>query len=237
MNKFWNEEIPSGYYDEILTNGIKKNKGIQPNWHHSTFAHIKDLLVETDVHLDYACGPGTLIGRYLDSKSIGVDISKSQIEYATNKYGSEGKFYNLNDFELDKYDNFFDKITILGLFEFINDDEVISLLNRLYLALKEGGEIYITTPNYKSSMLIFEKILNLIGSVNYQEQHINRFDEKRLKQLMNESKFSKIEVKKILNLGVFFGIVSFDFSKKIQIMFDKLTNKNFGYLLLGILKK
>ena len=237
MNNFWKENIPAGYYDKLLSKGLDSNRGIQANWHHSTFSYVKDLFSDKDIHLDYACGPGTLIGRYLNSKSIGIDISKNQILYASSKYSNRGEFYTLQDFSFEEHSNTFDKVTILGLFEFITDEEIINLLDKIYKTLKNDGEVLITTPNYKSAMFVFEKILNKISSVNYEDQHINRFNKKRLEKLFYKTKFSKVEVLKILNFGVFFGFINFKISNSIQKIIDKITNKNFGYLLLGKLKK
>ena len=60
MNEFWNEELPPGYYDNILEKGLKLNRGIQANWHNQTFLKIKSLINFDDFHLDYACGPELL---------------------------------------------------------------------------------------------------------------------------------------------------------------------------------
>ena len=82
MNDFWESTLESGYYDKVLSEGLKKNKGIQPNWHNITFLHIKKYIKNNHKHLDFACGPGTFIGRYVTAQSIGVDIASAQIEYA-----------------------------------------------------------------------------------------------------------------------------------------------------------
>ena len=48
---------------------------------------------------DYACGPGTLIGKYSNSISTGVDISKKQIDYALKNYFEKnGNFLTTNEF-------------------------------------------------------------------------------------------------------------------------------------------
>ena len=48
----------------------------------SNFPKISAYLEKDDVHIDYACGPGSFIGLYSNSKSIGLDISMKQINYA-----------------------------------------------------------------------------------------------------------------------------------------------------------
>ena len=82
MNNFWTDILEPGYYDKILINGLEKKRGIQANWHNLTFMHISQFLNPSMKHLDYACGPGTFIGNYSFSKSVGVDISDKQINFA-----------------------------------------------------------------------------------------------------------------------------------------------------------
>ena len=84
MSEFWEETLPAGYYDKILLQGLKKNRGVQPNWHNLTFIEVSKLINQDSKHLDYACGPGTLVGNYLKCDSIGVDISDKQIDYTKN---------------------------------------------------------------------------------------------------------------------------------------------------------
>ena len=40
MNNFWQDQIPSGYYDEILLKGLNTGRGIQSNWHNITFLEV-----------------------------------------------------------------------------------------------------------------------------------------------------------------------------------------------------
>ena len=64
MKNFWENNLPSGYYDLIVRQGIENNRGIQTCWHVLTYSKVCSFVEENMDHLDYACGPGTLIGRY-----------------------------------------------------------------------------------------------------------------------------------------------------------------------------
>ena len=46
----------------------------------------------------------------------------------------------------------------------------------LYSLINDKGKLILTTPNYTISMRILEKLLNILGQVNYKNQHINRFN-------------------------------------------------------------
>ena len=40
MNEFWIEDLEAGYYDKALNNGLRKKRGIQSNWHNTTFKNL-----------------------------------------------------------------------------------------------------------------------------------------------------------------------------------------------------
>ncbi len=238
MTEFWNEDLPSGYYDKILLEGLERKKGIQSNWHNVTFLEVSEYFRKDIKHLDYGCGPGTLIGNYSICKSIGVDISDQQIKFALNKYGEKSKFLTLSEFE-EKHQEYldFELITIIGLFEFIADDEILRILDMLYKKLTPDGKIIITTPNYKSNMKYLEKVVNIFGTVGYKNQHINRFNERKFLNLISNSEFKVKEIKRILNFGIFFSIFSIRVGILMNTFIKKYIFKKNGYLLLAILEK
>ena len=104
MNEFWEKDLSSGYYDEIVKKGLVSKKGVQSFWHLTTLNKISHYLVKDLVHLDYACGPGTLIGLFSKSHSTGVDIAAKQINFASSNYSHKGDFYQTKDFTLVKID-------------------------------------------------------------------------------------------------------------------------------------
>jgi SAM-dependent methyltransferase len=238
LTEFWNEDLPPGYYDKILLEGLERKRGIQSNWHNVTFLEVANYFANKIKHLDYACGPGTLIGSYSICKSTGVDISDLQIKFAKNKYGKKNKFLTLKEFEENDEDYFdFDLITIIGLFEFIKDDEILRVLDMLYKKLTPDGKVIITTPNYESNMKYLEKVVNIFGAVGYENQHVNRFNKQRLIKLISNSRFNVIEIKSILNFGIFFSLFSIQLGKYLNTFVKKHIFKKNGYLLFAILEK
>ena len=152
--------------------------------HKTTFKKVSDH-IKNEVHLDYACGPGTFTGIYTNSKSICVDISSKQINYGKEKYADKAEFFTLDNFNFDNYQNYFEVITVLGLLEFINEDESVELINGFYNLLKPGGRIIITV-NFRSTISLLEKIQSLLTNVQYSNQFITKHNVITLEALLRD---------------------------------------------------
>ena len=194
MSNFWESDLEAGYYDKVLEEGLKNNKGIQANWHNITQLYVRKYIKNDSNHLDYACGPGTLIGKYTQANSMGIDIAKLQIDYAIQKYGEQGTFLTTRQFEFGKYNNYFDVVTILGLIEFLSASEVKELLTKINTILKPGGKLILTTPNFSS--LIFP-LSDKLGLVNWSGEHKTKLDAKSAVNLLNCTDFKIIQINNI----------------------------------------
>lgn len=234
MNKFWESDLEPGYYDKVLEEGLKKNKGIQANWHNVTHLYIKKYVKKHFNHLDYACGPGTLIGKYTHANSVGVDIAKLQIDYANQKYGKHGRFHTTKEFEFDNYNNYFDVVTILGLIEFLSISEIEKLLSKINSVLKPGGKLILTTPNFKSFIFPLSQKL---GVVNWSGEHTTKLTFKNAFNLFDDNDFNLIQVKKILNFGILISFINIKFGIFLENMIQNLTRGLFGYVLIIELEK
>jgi len=236
MNEFWIEDLEAGYYDKALNNGLRKKRGIQSNWHNTTFKKVSNQ-IKNEIHLDYACGPGSLVGIYTNATSICVDISTKQINYGKEKYGNRAKFYDLENFKFGDYKNYFETITLLGLLEFIDEDESINLINNLYSMLKPGGRIILTTVNFRSGITLLEKIQSLITNVKYSNQFVTKHNKDTLESLFKKTKFNDFEIQKYMNFGIFFSVFGHKISEHIQKTIGIIFFNYFGYLLFGTLSK
>ena len=136
-----------------------------------------------------------------------------------------------------QYEKNFEAITIIGLFEYLSDNEILNLMKQMHFILSNDGKVIITTPNYKSFMSILDRIVNRFSKVNYEAKNINKFDSKKILELMKKTSFRNVEVKKIINVGVFVGFINIRLSQIIQSFIYKLTNGRYGYLLMVIITK
>ena len=180
------ESIPVGYYDSIY----KRKKGIQSKWHHIHYNLVKRILGNYKKHLDVGCAGGTFIN-FLDKKKIshGVDISDNQINYAKKNYQTnKHKLFLIKNNILPFKNNNFDIITNLQLIEHLSIKDNKELIKEIHRVLKPNGKLIITTPNYHSPWILVEKIVNLLGKVKYQEQHITFFNKKKIEIFLNKFK-------------------------------------------------
>ena len=141
-DKFWTDDFDVGYYDTILEKGLEKGRGLQAFWHNETLSKVASKFEGALTHLDYATGPGTLIGKYTQSNSLGVDLSTSQINYANQKYGEKGEFKTIKEFQFQHYQNTFDVITVIGLLEFLSIQQAKQLLKNLKKTLKKMEPLF-----------------------------------------------------------------------------------------------
>ena len=232
MNEFWAFEFESGYYDKILEDGLNKNRGIQAGWHNITFSFLNKYIEENNIHLDYACGPGTFIGKYVKKNSLGIDLSKDQIEYASDKYGKHGNFYTNSEFDITNYENHFDIITVAGLLEFIRPDEAIELISNLQKSLKKNGRIILTTPNYGWSFTFIQKIAYIFSGINYEDALITKYNSKMFQSLNFKDNFKYVSIKKFMTIGWILSFINLDLGNKINAYFENKTHNRYGFLFL-----
>ena len=138
---------------------------------------------------------------------------------------------------MNNYDEEFDVVTVIGLLEFINEDQTIELLNNLNSVTRPGGKLYFTTPNYNGLMFLLEKIVNLTGGVNYQNQHISRYSKAKVSNLFHKTQFTDIKVKKIINIGISFSIFGHKLGRIMEKAIERLFNNSLGFILLIEVKK
>ena len=81
-------------------------------------------------------------------------MTASQINYARENFGKNNSFYSLNEFKKLNSSKF-DIVTILGLIEFLNDDQVNQILGDIKKLIKTKGRVVITTPNFLNHFYLF----------------------------------------------------------------------------------
>ena len=231
-NNFWEEKLIQGYYDKVLKKGLKKNRGLQAAWHHTIFLKSAEEISIDDFHLDIACGPGTFIGNYINAKSTGVDIVEKQIQYAKKNYSKKGDFFESNAFLKNYYYKKFDVVSSLGLIEFLSKKEIEIFIEDIFEnQLKKNGYLILTTPNYNIVMRVLGRLVNIFSPVSYESVTKTKFQKKNLQTLLDTLGYN-YEIKKIVNFGVFLGVLNIDLAVKLNEIISKLLKDNYGFILM-----
>ncbi len=241
------EAIPAGHYDRILREGSP----IRRLWHLSKFERVLDYLPQREGQsiLDIGCFAGTflsLAGSERFSRQLGVDILPAQIAYANARYGTSfRRFQHVESItHLVSLDERFDCITLIEVIEHLAPDEICELLGHVARTLLPGGKLVLTTPNYASTWPLLEQILNRIGDVSYEEQHITRFTffnmEHRLRGIYPalHAQF-ELELKTTTHFVTpFLAAVSFDLAQRLsRVVPHSRWRLPFGNLVLMALTR
>jgi len=231
---------PSYQYD-----ALNKASFLQSNWHRNKLSMLSKELGETSELeiLDLGTGSGNFeLGFHDKVKSIvGIDYNDEALEFLEKKLGEEDikniKLRMSDIRDLNKHTDLgqFDVIIMMDVIEHIKFNEAKELLKKLKNFLKPGGRIIVITPNYKSSWMFLEWLLDKLSTLPILdgEQHLAKYHKKNLRAIFTNNGFRE---EKIFS----FNLISFIFpfksiSQKICSLESKM-NPPVGNLLMGIFK-
>jgi 2-polyprenyl-3-methyl-5-hydroxy-6-metoxy-1,4-benzoquinol methylase len=227
------DSIPVGFYDEVF----QRNRGIQSKWHHHKFRRIVQEIGIVGKHLDFGCGPGTLI-HLLPARisAVGVDIAASQVSYAEQNYaGPEKQFIQIESSELPFADATFDSITCIEVVEHLELKLTREILKEFSRVLRPGGKLILTTPNYGSLWPLIEIVVNRLSDVSYEEQHITKFRRPNLYTLLRETGFSAVTVTTFMSVSPFLAGINWTLADRAWPADQSISRlPGVGLLLLGI---
>jgi 2-polyprenyl-3-methyl-5-hydroxy-6-metoxy-1,4-benzoquinol methylase len=225
------DSIDIGYYDAVF----HRNQGMQSKWHQLKFDRIRRELGQPHKHLDIACGPGTFIGSLPESiASTGVDIAAPQIDFAKNAYGRNNvQFQCISAGEMPFEAGNFDAVTSIELIEHLEQDAVAALLIEARRVMSPMGKIIVSTPDYGGVWPAVEWLLNRVGDVSYEDQHINKFNKQRLRHTMKAAGFRNIDVRSYLFAAPFAAALGWGFADIIEKLEPKFLVDRFGLLLIA----
>jgi SAM-dependent methyltransferase len=225
------DQLEAGYYDKVF----RRCRGIQSKWHHQKFAHVREAMGPFASHLDIGCGPGTFIGTLEGpGRSIGVDISAPQIEYADAHYGS-----NLHGFQvvapgrLPFPDESFDVVTVLELVEHLGEQDGVALLREAHRVLKGEGRLIVTTPNYEGLWPVLEMLVNRLGQVSYARQHVTHYNRRSLGRLLAGAGFEVVLLETHMLLAPFLAVLGWRLADLVEALEPNVLSRHIGHLLMA----
>ncbi len=225
------DTIDIGYYDRIY----RKCEGIQSKWHHLKFTHLRGYFRAPQYHLDIGCGPGTFIGTLDEAiESVGIDIALPQILYARANYGAPWRKFEVIERGRLPFDaGTFDVVTCIELVEHLPLDEALSLCVEARRVLKPDGLFVVTTPDYGGLWPALEWLVNRLGDVSYEDQHITHFTRKRLAGLLDEAGFDHRRVSRFQFLAPFVAALGWRLADRVARLEPGFLTSRLGFLLVG----
>lgn len=198
------EQYNQDYYTDKHSNWFEN-----PNF--KLFEHISETLRSLKPNakiLDVGCGKGDLL-RYL--RPLHPDLELSGIDFTTNEVVSGINFSCGDVFELDEA-NSFDAIVSLAVIEHIED--VNKFVGKLQRLVSTGGTVILMTVDDRSFLFSLSRCLAKLGYLTpaarlYERHHLNHFNQKSLRYLMESNGFTVTEV---FDHGVPMAAVDFESS-------------------------
>jgi 2-polyprenyl-3-methyl-5-hydroxy-6-metoxy-1,4-benzoquinol methylase len=222
---------------------LKSDRAAQRFWHEAKFRLIERVAMpgKGDRVLDAGCGSGT-ISNFLASYAgdvTGIDSNPSAIDYARDAFKAPNLQFRLGQFDDLKGDKPFDRIYCIEVIEHLYENQVADVLSLFYELTTPGGQLFLTTPNYRSVWPLIELLLDRFALVaTLQEvQHVTRFTKKKLSTMCQRTGW------KVQQIGTFNGVAPFvaPLSYPLAREFEKWEHKWHlflpGHLLFCICQK
>lgn len=234
--------ISPEYQYQILHSGPY----FQSNWFENKLAAVEHIInfSKNMRVLDLGSGSGTFELKFAKSvqEIIALDNFDPALNFLGKKLTKEGiKNVKLISKDLCKIDEIkglgkFDLIILLDVIEHIKLKDLELIIRSCKALLKRGGVIFVTTPNYRSSWILLEKIWDKLHPISHlhDSQHITRFHKGNLRDLFEKSgyKLKYITSTNLLSFMIPYRGLSIEIS-----LLELHIPLCFGNLLVGVFDK
>jgi 2-polyprenyl-3-methyl-5-hydroxy-6-metoxy-1,4-benzoquinol methylase len=203
-------------------NALRRGPAPQRFWHAAKLRCVDALLPASagDRVLDVGCGSGVvtahLAGR--GAHAIGIDANPQAVEFARQQFGGERA-----SFQLGLVDDAFsveapvDKAYCLEVIEHIHRPQALSMLGRIREALRPGGRLLLTTPNYRSLWPLIEWLMDRSGrfAEMSEVQHVAHYHGSVLEALCEEAGFEVVRTGSMCALSPWLAVVSWRAAERV----------------------
>ena len=188
---------------------LKSDRAAQRFWHEAKFRLIERVAIPSKRErvLDAGCGSGT-ISQFLSlhaGEVIGVDSNPSAISFATSTYDAPNLQFRLGQFEDLTAGKPFDRIYCIEVIEHLYESQAAEVLSLFHKITKPGGQLFLTTPNYRSAWPLIEWLLDkfaLVATLD-EAQHVTHFTKGKLGELLSRVGW------RVRRIGTFNGVAPF----------------------------
>jgi len=188
---------------------LKSDRAAQRFWHEAKFRLIERVALPSKRErvLDAGCGSGT-ISQFLSlhaGEVIGVDSNPSAIRYAASTYNVPNLQFRLGQFQDLTAEKPFDRIYCIEVIEHLYERQVTEVLSLFHKLTAPGGQLFLTTPNYRSAWPVIECLLDRLALVATldEAQHVTHFTKGRLREILSLAGW------RVQDIGTFNGVAPF----------------------------
>jgi 2-polyprenyl-3-methyl-5-hydroxy-6-metoxy-1,4-benzoquinol methylase len=223
----WREGDAIHISGDYQAKALKSDRAAQRFWHEAKFRLIKRVAMPAKHErvLDAGCGSGTIsyfLSRYA-ADVVAIDSNPSAITYAKDTFKAPNLQFRLGQFDDLKADRPFDRIYCIEVIEHLYEHQVAEVLSLFYELTNPGGQLFLTTPNYRSAWPLIEQVLDRFALVaKLQEaQHVTHFTRQKLAAFCVQGGW------KVAQIGTFNGIAPFvaPISYRLAFAFEKWEHK------------
>lgn len=140
--------------------------------------------------LDFGCGSSPF---FLSETTFG---EKFGVDKMVPESGSEVDGIKLSHFDVDTQDRLpfesesFDVVTMLAVFEHIDVERLVLLIDEIHRVLKKGGVYILTTPSgWTGPILDLLKVLRMVSSEEIDE-HKDSYTHKKIRSILDRTRFA-----------------------------------------------
>jgi SAM-dependent methyltransferase len=232
-------QIAGDYQYRALTEGI----AVQRFWHHAKLLTVQRYLppAETDCCLDVGCGSG-IVTDYLGKRArraIGLDCNPAAIEFAARQFAADNVSFRLGLVDKDmSFDEPIDKIYCLEVIEHVYVTQAAEMLRTFHRALRPGGAVFLTTPNYRSFWPLIEWTMDRLGMAPRLagDQHVEPYHAGKLAALGNANGFLVESVGAVCFLSPWLAAIHWRLAEKCFAWECRIPH-NPGSILVAVLRK
>jgi len=222
---------------------IKSKNFFQSNWHRNKFNILKKY-IQSDrnkTYLDLGPGSGNFESMFSQDlkKIVAIDYNDQAVKFVKKRMRNENirnvevHSKDIRDIENMHFKEKFDGLVIVDVIEHISLKDARKLVKRLKKILKKGAKIYVITPNYKSTWLLIERILDnltIVPKFN-NEQHLAKYYKENLHNLFTSQGMS---VDFIKSFNLFSYMMPSRLLSKLLLQLELSLPIAFGNLLIGV---
>src|SRR6476620_9903836 len=203
---------------------LKSDRAAQRFWHEAKFRLIERVAMpgKHDRVLDAGCGSGT-ISHFLSLHAgdvVGIDSNPSAIAYAGGAYKAPNLQFRLGQFDDLAGDKSFDKIYSIEVIEHLYEHQVADVLSLFHKLTNPGGQLFLTTPNYRSAWPIIEWALDRLALAAKMDevQHVTHFTKRKLTAICERAGW------RVHHIGTFNGLAPFvsPISRRLALGMEKI---------------